>query len=245
MRYKPRIMFLGTFHYPIHEPIDIEKTPRRKLIARGRSLQILDTIRKIDPETSRAVVISSVRDPIARIYSQFFEHDLNVPVASGASPHAGTGRPENIDSLKPVFHEVLDYLVESELSYLKDHLEGGIKREFPNLLLREIVTKPSKCGTFAKYGSGGVLGRILKAPILFNSLSAVLDDLGIDGSHMKMTTKNSAKEIGYHEFYDEFMTRVPFPKESFHKVYDSVFLRMVYSPAEIDSFKTGWLNRWR
>lgn len=236
--------YLGRFHDHRLRPVDPAATTPKKLAVHRRNLAILDRIRDLDPKTERLVVVTAVRDPVARMYSHFFEKRVYPSDLLRGTEAGDWSIRVFVDAFQPAFRTFLTPLLQGELAYLQDILNDGLAQEFPNLGFEGLAADLVRTGPYARYASGGVTGLVLSSGALADGLRAALPEFGVDRSDIAATVAYSNEERGFAELYRGFMENVPFPEAMLELAYRSPLLRLFHSGPEIAVMRGRWLDRW-
>lgn len=241
----PAGAYIAKFHDHRLRPVDPATMAPHKYAHRLHDLGVLDGIRALDPATDRLVVVMAVRDPVARIYSHFFEKRVYPSDALRGTTEAEWTVDRFVSAFRPAFRRFLPALLQGELSYLRDILNDGLAREFPNLGFRGLAEDLRRFGSHARYSSGALTGLILPSATLLPALREALGDLGIDAGGLPDTVANSAGERGFAHLYRAFLDCVAMPDKALELAYRSPLPRILHSPAEIEAMRQAWLARWR
>lgn len=236
--------YLGRFHDHRLRPVDPAATTPNKLAVHRRNLAILDRIRDLDPKVERLVVVTAVRDPVARMYSHFFEKRVYPSDQLRGTASSDWSIRSFVDTFEPAFLAYLKPLLQGELAYLQDILNDGIALEFPNLGFEGMATGLVRLGPYARYASGGVIGLVLPSNALVDGLRAALPEFGVDPSSLVETVAYSNQERGFAGLYSAFMDNVPFPGRMLELAYRSPLLRLLHTPQEIAAMRRRWTDRW-
>lgn len=237
--------YLGRFHDHRLRPVDPTTMPPKKVTVHRRNLDILDRVRRLDPETGRLVVVTAVRDPVARIYSHFFEKRVYPSETLRGTTADDWSEERFVAAFRADFRATLGPLLTVELAFLPDVLNDGLALEFPNLGFRGIADRLARVGPYARYESGAIVGLVLPHDGLLGALRRALADLGDGPPAIPETVANAGASRGFGRLYRAFMDRVPFPDRMLELAYRSPMPRLLYSPPEIAAMRERWLDRWR
>jgi|GEM_PF-971899 len=237
--------YIAKFHDHRLRPVDPATMTPKKYAFRQHDLGVLDGIRALDARTGRLVVVTATRDPVARIYSHFFEKRVYPSSTLRGTVEADWTADGFLAAFRPLFHETLPALLRGELSFLQEVLNDGLAQEFPNLGFRGLAENLTRSGSYARYHSGAVIGLVLPSEDLLPALRAALADLGIAAVAVPDVMANAAKDRGFSRLYRAFMDGVPFPDRLLDLAYRSPLPRVLRSPAEIDALREGWIARWQ
>lgn len=237
--------YLGRFHDHRLRPVDPASMTPKKLAVHRRNLATLDRIRGLDPKSERLVVVTAVRDPVARMYSHFFEKRVYPSDLLQGTEAGDWSIRAFVDAFEPAFRAYLQPLLQGEQAYLQDILNDGLAQEFPNLGFEGIPADLVRFGPHARYASGGVIGLLLSSNALADGLRAALPEFGVDPCNIVETVAYSNRERGFAGLYRGFMDNVPFPGRMLELAYRSPLLQLLHSPQEITAMRRRWADRWR
>lgn len=237
--------YLGRFHDHRLRPVDPAVVTPKKLAVHRRNLEILERIRSLDPEAGRLVVVTAVRDPVARIYSHFFEKWVYPSGILRGSVEDDWTDGRFVDAFRSDFRSKLGPLLRGELGFLSDVVNDGLALEFPNLGFRGIAGRLQRADRYVWYASGAIVGLVLPHEGLVGALRRALVDHGHDTAEIPETVAYASGSRGFARLYRAFMDNVPFPDRMLDLAYRSPMPRLLYSPREIAAMRQRWVDRWR
>jgi hypothetical protein len=241
----PAGTYIAKFHDHRLRLVDPATTTPKKFAALQHDLGVLDGIRALNPETSRLVVVTAVRDPVARIYSHFFEKGVYPSQALRGTTEADWSDERFVETFRGDFRAMLKPLLRVELKFLTEILNDGLALEFPNLGFRGIADRMERVGPYARYQSGAIVGLVLPHDGLLATLRQALADLGVGAPEIPETVAYAGESRGFGRLYQAFMDQVPFPDKVLELAYRSPMPRLLYSPKEIVAMRQRWIDRWR
>ncbi len=237
--------YLGRFHDHRLRPIDPATMTSRKLAVHRRNLETLERIRRLDRATDRLVVVTAVRDPVARIYSHFFEKWVYPSPALRGTTEAAWPTDRFLRTFEADFKALLGPLLRGELDFLPEILNDGLAQEFPNLGFQGVADRLERIGRYARYESGAVVGVVLPHDGLLPALRQALADVLGELAEVPDTVAYASDERGFGTLYRTFMDHVPFPDRMLDLAYRSPMPRLLFSPHEVASMRQRWIERWR
>ena len=178
-------------------------------------------------------IITSVRDPIARNISHFFQGiEKYFPNFVQSAEVGSLDLKEVIQSFWKHQGHRLDY-----------HWKW-FEREFKAVLGIDIFSvnfSPEKGYKIEKFGDKNIELLILKLESFDQSLEISLKDFfGLDALRLK--EGNISNKKPYNFVYKNFLEEVKFPQSYVDRIYDHQFMKHFYTASEIEKFKCRWLK---
>jgi len=173
-------------------------------------------------------IVSVIREPVARNVSAYFlSIDRFIPNVYERY------RSGNIDMSEIRETFLREYLHEIPLSWFDREVDDvfGVDvyaHSFPNQ------------GTYALIEQGAIRIAIVKVEALEDAYRPALERLLGHSPGALRNTHISVKDEPYAEIYREFLRSPGLPRGYLEKMYDSVFARHFYSPAERSEFMERW-----
>lgn len=192
-------------------------------------------IHRILARSQQLKLITSVRDPISRSISSFFQ---------------------NITKILPCFQRRLEsrkVSVQELINLYWEHPEAKERRyrhihwfdrELSSVLGIDVfsIDFPKAQGYFLKKDFVENIDLlILKLEKFSQCLTTSLKDF-LDLSTLNIASENISNLKKYHELYREFKNEIRFSPEYLDQIYNSQFVQHFYTDEEIEQFKIRWLQ---
>lgn len=228
---------------------------RPEAIERGKQKNRADfaMLRYINPETVQAEylqnqlsragsdhkpwsVITLIRDPIARISSEFFQK-LEDEIAFGRDYRKRIQAGDN----EQVVEEVIE-------RFFKEHLDDPdakdpfwwFELELKRILKVDVFAYPAIAGQNYQIYNGALANVLLLKLESLESCyqSAFQEFLGLP--NLDLTQHNVASKKRYKQLYKDFLQKVVVPTDYLDKIYGAASVRHFYSEAAIGQFYRRW-----
>ena len=191
-----------------------------KALAAWRSLAILD---------ARHVVVTMVRDPIARLYSDIF-HKYKKVIANG---YTSDGFIDLLD-IRRLFSERAEFLVDRQRRWFREQL-GAIGVD--------ILLAPRPIGGFSISTQAGRRFAILRVEDLESAFYSLLREL--DASHdSHLCRQNAADMHGDPHAYRLLRSLLRPTRQIVDSLYSQAEVKHCYLPAELENFRNNWEKLW-
>lgn len=240
----PKGAYLGKFHNHRLVPVDPSTMSPRKYARARYDLDRLDRIRALDPVKSTLVVVTAVRDPIARLYSHFFEKVVYVSEQLAGTRQEDWTRERFVATFGPLLAPFLERAIPDELSYLPRVLDDGLALEFPNLGFQGVAANLTRFDGYARYASGRIVGLVLPTHNLVAGLRAAMAGIGVKPRRLVETVSYASDDRGFSDLYRGFLDDVPFSKPQSITAAQSGMARLLFPPAEMNRLVEKWSRRW-
>lgn len=179
--------------------------------------------KKLIAKEKKTIIISSIREPIARNISSFFE-DFRV---------YNEGKwIDEISETEAIENFINNYPHHSPAHWFKEEFLYSLNLEMKDVQFN--ITE--KAGEFEHHQYKVLLFRTdLEDDKKVDLLKTTLNQ-----NNIEIKTKNAHFQKSYRTFYQNFKAQIKLDELLIEDIYSAEYLRLFYSPTEINAFKLKW-----
>lgn len=211
-------------HRMNQENLDIYNEPFVKnKIRPHRSALALYVKRKLIDKQKPVSIVSTVREPISRNISCFFQDFKTYNFGKNIKDVSVDEAIENFVSNYP--HQLAELWFRKEFTDIL-----GIRLDHVNFDRKE---------KFVRYEKGNLKLLVFRTDLDNDKKDKYLK-LFLGNDTITVGVKNANHQKAYHSFYSEFLEKVKLPKELVDEVYAQDYIRTFFTEEEVEHFRSGW-----
>ena len=233
------------FHTLVPERLDAIETRSRSYVGTHREGKLYHVWQSqyllqsgvLEDATSKPLVVTLTRDPVARNVSTFFEHIESKPLDDGRWHVISTEYGFELDVRRGDYDRLAELFLEKcRHASPVEFFDREIQRVFGlDVFEQEFDRERGYC----VYETAHIRILVVRLGDLNRCHAEAFNDL-TPGSHFELAKANVGGDKGYADLYEDFRHNLRLPAEYLDRMYGSRYAQHFYSAEEIEEQRSKW-----